>query len=121
MSETFKQVPGYDNVHASDQGRLKYVFPDGTEKPIRLDRGNVGNLVVTVPVNGRVKQAQAHHLIALAWVKRPPQAKQVRFKDGDKGNILPSNLYWHLPLAATVKKHLVVKGFDPFEDRKGMY
>lgn len=109
------------NVYWFDPAPVAYVQSPGvTEKPIPGLRGywasSSGQIVqmpaqvvvaprngaVSLRIDGKVANRSLAHLVALAFVGKPPEGfgpKQVYVKhlDGDKTNNAASNLYWRTP------------------------
>lgn len=120
-TEEFKDVPGFPTYQVSKSGLIRRAFEGFEPQLLKPSRQLKGNLNLPIIVGDRVKQISVHHLIAITFLPRPPQAKQVRHRNGDKSDNRIENLYWYLPTIQTVKKHLVIQEYDPFVDGKGTY
>lgn len=89
-TEIWKDVPTYPRYQASNLGRVK--------GPRHTTKGSLtihGYYRTNTTVDGVVKEAKIHRMVALAFLGLPPAGKEyVNHIDGDKANNTPENLEW---------------------------
>jgi len=121
--EVWKPVPGYDGVYeASSEGRVR-----STDRQVRVGHGATrtapgkilsqteagrGYMSVSIRMNGNKDAAYVHHLVAKAFIGKPPGEIgpqsgdwQINHKNGDITDNRPENLEWVKREANTVHAH----------------
>jgi hypothetical protein len=105
ITETWRQVPGYEGLYAvSNLGRIQSLpkmkhTPQGkmfVSKPkfLKPSKINSGYLIVTLCNNGKSERKLVHILTAEVYVDNPNGYGFVNHEDGNKENNAARNLSW---------------------------
>ena len=105
MKEKWKDIPDYEGLYQiSNYGFVKSFPRNGTTNEVVYLSAwfdGKGYQKVTLSKNGKRKQYPLHRLVASAYVPNPHNYRDVRFIDGDKYNVICTNLEWcnisHIP------------------------
>lgn len=94
--EEWKRIKS-SNTAVSNMGRFRRTDTGKIVTPWEGSKGKY--LYIEIKYGDNLKTKLAHRMVALAFVANPnPKSKtEVNHKDGDKRNILPSNLEWCTP------------------------
>lgn len=90
---TFREIPGYPNYFATEDGLIIKIRKDGTTLTLSQRKDSKGYLRVNLYIEGNVYTRFVHQLIALAFLVEEP-LEEVNHKDGDKTNNHYLNLEW---------------------------
>lgn len=92
----WKDIKGYEGVYQiSDQGEIKRLLKDGTEKPVK-GYGGGKYFTVSLCVSNNKKTYYVHRLVAETFLDKPTidEPLEVNHKDGNKHNNRVENLEW---------------------------
>lgn len=89
-AEDWRTIPGFDGYEASDKGRVR----SNRRGPWRILATHVDRGYVRTSLwNGRhMAKRRVHQLVATAFLGPTPEGLEVRHKDGNRSNNVPSNL-----------------------------
>ena len=90
MSETWKQIEGFNNYEVSDHGRIRNKKTNKMLKPY----DSCGRMNVKLYVNGKGFGKRLHILVATAFLPNPDQKEHVYHSNLDVRNCRADNLYW---------------------------
>lgn len=91
IQEVWRFIEGCEGIYQiSNLGRVKR---QGKIMPTQITAS--GYYRARLSVNGKKMCPMIHKLVANAFIPNPHNCKQIRFKDGNKTNIVYTNLYWH--------------------------
>jgi hypothetical protein len=95
MSTTWKKVPGWPGLEASDDGRVRST----RRKNVRILKPHFdrGYWRLSVWLNGKAHHKGVHQLVALAFIGPRPDGHEVRHLDGNGTNTVPTNLEYATP------------------------
>ncbi|HEV7331315.1 MAG TPA: NUMOD4 domain-containing protein [Flavisolibacter sp.] len=94
-SEAWLPVPGYQGKYLiSDQGNIRKVSLNTTEKPIQIRIDRAGYLTVRLCQGSKIKTLFIHRLVAAAFVPNLYGKQFVNHKNGNKVDCCAVNLEW---------------------------
>jgi hypothetical protein len=93
--ESWLPVPGYQGKYLiSDQGNIRKVSLNTTEKPIQVRIDRAGYLTVRLCQGSKITTMFIHRLVAAAFVPNPHGKRYVNHKNGNKLDCRAVNLEW---------------------------
>lgn len=114
--EKWKPIYGnYDYIYeVSNLGRVRNSF---TDKILKSNLNNrLGYVTVTLRRNKNKHRISLSNLVANAFIPNPNNDLYVGYKDGDRENIVSSNLYWYSSTLKEVDKGKVFGKFTVLKD-----
>jgi len=95
MKEKFVPIPGYEDRYK--MGNLGTVWSCRSEAPLKPKKNGVGYWYVSLTTGyktPRTKSVGIGRLLAICFVENPNDYPEVGFIDGDKNNLVASNMEW---------------------------
>jgi len=102
--EVWKDVDGYEGKYqVSSLGKVKSIKRTIVRNEISITlKGKLlsikveknGSRRVDMSIDGKSKLFLVHRVVAEAFIENPDAKKYVKFRDGDRSNIIVSNLAW---------------------------
>lgn len=90
MTESWKQIDGFENYDVSDQGRIR----NRTKNKIVNAYMDSGRMAVTLYIGKRKFGRRVHNLVAHAFVPNLEHKQYVYNRNLDCVNCRADNLYW---------------------------
>lgn len=91
-ASVWKDIPGFPNYQASDEGHIRNKKTGHIKKPVASGRG--GHLMVYAGGGRRANKEYVHRLVALAFHGFPEHRRIACHIDGNPKNNSPQNVYW---------------------------
>lgn len=95
MEEKFVPVPGYEDRYR--MGNLGTVWSIHKDAPMKAKKNSVGYWYVSLTTgvdSTRIKSVGIGRLLAICFVPNPHDYPEVGFIDGDKNNLVATNMEW---------------------------
>ncbi len=101
----WRPISGFDGYEISNTGLIRHIKIMAIHEKGEFLRSSLRDK------DGKRHEVTIHHLVANAFVPKPDEkVYQVRYKDGNKKNNAPENLYWVTEDVRKVKRLTYVKG-----------
>lgn len=95
-----RQVPGYPDYVVRQDGTIY------NTKHKRIVKGKRNGVVTLYDAQGYPKQFMTAHVIAEAFGRpRPNSRAKIQYRDGNRNNLVPDNLFWPHGISGCVQCH----------------